>query len=151
MQIPNVLRAENKSSMGAAPATKGPFNGCASCHTKAPRAACSSPHGGETFTAEVTGTIVQTSFCGDCLSDDGSHREATAGGSLPGWLRCLCEASVHGGMWLGLGNFTGLTSFQRLRGRSLGESLKLQQRSSEHSGPMVSRSRYVELFSASLN
>lgn len=97
----------------------GPFNRCTFCHTKALRAF--SPHCAsrifpllmlvEIYTDNdfshhgssadgVTGCT--TRLLGDYLSDE----ESDAQWELSGWLLCLYEASVHGGMWLGLGNFT---------------------------------------------
>lgn len=151
-QIPNVLRAENKNSMGAAPATLAPS-------IEAPSATqkhwglfknIPPPHAGQNlhcqqlqpspFQALIKPLVV--------LFD-----------SLVEWWRdSPCQSKENwrplGALWLapssvwsqctwwhvaGIRTFhCGLKSFQRLHGHTLKErSVKFQRRSSEHFGPMV--------------
>lgn len=113
-QIPNVPRAENKISMGAAPATLAPSIDAPSATQKhwglSPTtvlAGYSPPHAGKNLYCHHESSADEVGACVIRLfgSRPASQRELTPTGSSPAGS-CLYEASVHGGMWLGLGNFT---------------------------------------------
>lgn len=114
-QIPNVLRAENKNSMGAAPATLA-LSIKAPSATQKPWGA--SPEGSDPTSPYATPTSTPTTQPIPVLAREpptspthlptspvvgGAVKRVTVAptGSSP-----LIGAGVHSGMWLGLGNFT---------------------------------------------
>lgn len=125
-QIPNVLKAESKISMGAALATLAPFNNTTPATQKNTPSSCTLMPRTTATTNPALVLVMKMKGVAPSLRELSCPLGALGLAPLSVWSLCT--------WWhvAGIRKFhCGLKSFQRLHGHSLeGRSLKLQQRSS---------------------